>query len=522
MLDSPTPFQRLLERLKNPALYDPPSGTVTLLETHISAVLLAGDYAYKLKKPYNLGFLDFSTLAARRHFCEAELRLNRRLAPDLYLGVIPITGSIDTPRFGGEGQAIEYAVKMRRFPQEALLSNVLLRNALQAGQLDVLAQRIAAFHDTLPGATPAQPHGTPDSIHAAACQNFSQIEPLLSAPEDRAQLVRLAQIADTLFAATAPIFLQRKHAGFVRECHGDLHLGNMVLIHGEIVPFDCIEFNDDFRWIDVMSEIAFVVMDLTSRGHPDFGFRFLNTYLEHTGDFAGLKVLRYYLMYRAVVRAKIAAFRATASETPPDSRIQAWQAYRHYMVLTEQFSRIPPPLLILMHGVSGSGKSTVARDMAAHLPAIHVRSDVERKRLFGLAPLARSHSAPGTGIYSAEATQRTYARLAEIARGTLAAGYAVVLDATFLGARQRAFFQTLSNNTWIVSCDAPVAILRARVTARYQAGTDAAEANLAILEQQLASRETLTAAETQHAIFIDTARPFDPRTVAAQLRRSLS
>ena len=522
MLDSLTPFQCLIERLKNPALYNHPADAITVLETHISVVLLAGDYAYKLKKPYNLGFLDFTTLAARRHFCEEELRLNRRLAPELYLGVIPIHGSIDAPNFDNTGEVIEHAVKMRRFPQEALLSNVLLRNALQPSQLDALAQRIAAFHGALPGATPAQPYGTPDHIDAAAHQNFSQIEPLLSALEDRAQLARLAQITDTLFAATTPIFLQRKHAGFVRECHGDLHLGNMALIDGEIVPFDCIEFNDDFRWIDVMSEIAFVVMDLASRGHPDLGFRFLNTYLEHTGDFAGLKVLRYYLMYRAMVRAKIAAFRATASETPPDSRAPAWQAYRNYLALMEQFSRIPPPLLILMHGVSGSGKSTIARDIAAHLPAIHVRSDVERKRLFGLAPLARSHSAPGTGIYGAEATQRTYARLAEIARDTLAAGYAVILDATFLGARQRALCQTLSGNTWIVSCDAPVAILRARVTARYQTGTDAAEANLAILEQQLTSRETLTAAETQGAIFIDTTQPFDPRALAAQLYRGVS
>ena len=522
MLDSPTPFQRLVERLKNPALYAHPADPVTVLETHISTVLLAGAYAYKLKKPYNLGFLDFTTLAARRHFCEEELRLNRRLAPDLYLGVVPITGSVDAPCLGGEGQAIEYAVKMRRFSQPALLSDVLARGKLQAGQLETLAQRIAAFHRALPAATPAQTYGAPDNIHAAARQNFAQIAPLLAVPEDQARCARLAQTTESLFATAAPVFSQRKRDGFVRECHGDLHLGNMVLIDDEIVPFDCIEFNADFRWIDVMSEIAFVVMDLASRGRPDLGFRFFNAYLEQTGDFAGLRVLRYYLMFRAVVRAKIAALLAAESETPPATRTDAWQNYRHYMALAEQFSQAPPPLLVLIHGVSGSGKSTVARDLAAQLPAIHVRADVERKRLFGLAPLARSDSTLGTGIYSTEATQRTYARLAEIARDTLAAAYAVVLDATFLSARQRAPFQTLAGDTRIVSCDAPVAILRARVAARHQAGTDAAEADLAVLGQQLATREALTAAETGRAIFIDTSQPVDPRALAAQLHRSVS
>lgn len=519
-------FHRLIDQLKNPALYDHPADTFTLLETHISTVLLVGDYAYKLKKPYNLGFLDFTTLESRRYYCEEELRLNRRLAPDLYLSVVAITGSVDAPCIDGKGEAIEYAVKMRRFPQESLLSNVLQRGELRAAQLDRLAQRIAAFHTALPAANSGQAYGEPDTLHAATRQNFTQIAPLISSSADRSQLDQLARLSEDLFARNLPLFIQRKQQGYIRECHGDLHLGNMALIDGEIVPFDCIEFNDSFRWNDVMSEIAFVVMDLASRGRPDFGFRFLNSYLEQTGDFAGLRVLRYYLMFRAVVRAKIAAFLASESETPDDKRASAWQDFHHYLDLAQQFSHTPPFLLILMHGLSGSGKSTVARELAAQLPAIHVRSDVERKRLYGYTPLARTNvipgAQPGSGIYTPEATQRTYGRMAEIAHEAQAAGYAVVLDATFITAQQRTPFLALGGNTWIVSCTAPAEVLRERVRARYQAGTDAAEADVAVLERQLATQEELTPEELQRAIVIDTQPPYDVSALMAGLKSMLA
>ena len=518
MLDSALAFPTLIEHLKQPGVYPHPVDQVALLETHISAVLLAGEYAYKLKKPYNLGFLDFTTLEARKYYCEEEQRLNQRLAPDLYLGVAPITGSVDAPHWGGSGAPIEYAVKMRRFPQQALLSNVLARNELQPAHLDALACRMAAFHQAVPAATMKQTYGLPDTVHANARQNFAQIEPLLTNEEQRAQLARLARTTEALFTADAALFLQRKGDGFVRECHGDLHLGNLVMLEGEIVPFDCIEFNADFRWIDVMSEIAFLVMDLASRGRPDLAFRFLNAYLEQTGDFAGLKVLRYYLMFRAVVRAKVTAFRATQQETPLTARTQAWAEYQHYLDWATQVSQPQPPLLILMRGVSGSGKSTVARELAAHFPAIHVRSDVERKRLFGLAPLAQSKSGLARGLYTADATQRTYARLKEIALMILDAGFSVVLDATFLKHSQRAMFEAMGTPCPILACEAPIEVLRARVAQRHAAKTDAAEADLAVLEKQLATHEALSETERAHTIMLDTLQPIAGSTLAAQVR----
>ena len=518
MLDSALAFPTLIEHLKQPGVYPHPVDQVALLETHISAVLLAGEYAYKLKKPYNLGFLDFTTLEARKYYCEEEQRLNQRLAPDLYLGVAPITGSVDAPHWGGSGAPIEYAVKMHRFPQQALLSNVLARKELQPAQLDALAWRMAAFHQAVPAATMEQAYGLPDTVHANARQNFAQIEPLLTNDEQRVQLARLARTTEALFTADAALFLQRKGDGFVRECHGDLHLGNMVMLEGEIVPFDCIEFNADFRWIDVMSEIAFLVMDLASRGRPDLAFRFLNAYLEQTGDFAGLKVLRYYLMFRAVVRAKVTAFRATQQETPLTARTQAWAEYQHYLDWATQVSQPQPPLLILMRGVSGSGKSTVARELAAHFPAIHVRSDVERKRLFGLAPLAQSKSGLGNGQYTAGATQRTYDRLKEIAQTVSDAGFTVVLDATFLKQSQRAMFEEMGKPFLILACEAPIEVLRARVAQRHAAKTDAAEADLAVLEKQLATHEALSETERAHTIMLDTLQPIAGSTLAAQVR----
>ena len=518
MLDSALAFPTLIEHLKQPGVYPHPVDQVALLETHISAVLLAGEYAYKLKKPYNLGFLDFTTLEARKYYCEEEQRLNQRLAPDLYLGVAPITGSVDAPHWGGSGAPIEYAVKMRRFPQQALLSNVLARNELQPAHLDALACRMAAFHQAVPAATMEQAYGLPDTVHANARQNFAQIEPLLTNEEQRAQLARLARTTEALFTADAALFLQRKGDGFVRECHGDLHLGNLVMLEGEIVPFDCIEFNADFRWIDVMSEIAFLVMDLASRDRPDLAFRFLNAYLEQTGDFAGLKVLRYYLMFRAVVRAKVTAFRATQQETPLTARTQAWAEYQHYLDWATQVSQPQPPLLILMRGVSGSGKSTVARELAAHFPALHVRSDVERKRLFGLAPLAQSKSGLARGLYTADATQRTYARLKEIALMILDAGFSVVLDATFLKHSQRAMFEAMGTPCPILACEAPIEVLRARVAQRHAAKTDAAEADLAVLEKQLATHEALSETERAHTIMLDTLQPIAGSTLAAQVR----
>lgn len=513
MPDAATLHRILVQALCDPRRYPHPVDRVEVVETHVSSVLLAGDFAYKIKKPYDLGFLDFTTLAARKHYCEEELRLNRRFSPDLYLDVVPITGRHEDPQLGGSGPVIEYAVRMRRFPPGALLPEVMARGALSTRQIEALARDVAGLHAQFAIAGPDTPWGSFDLIAAQARQNFEQIQPLLVTDRERQELNGLAHWTQRELMRLASAFAQRKAQGFVRECHGDMHTGNMVVIDGRIRLFDCIEFNESFRWIDVMSEAAFLVMDLESHGHPELAWRFLNVYLEETGDYAGLAVLRYYLVFRAVVRAKVAAF-AAAQASSDGGRWSAWQTYAHYMDLARRFSQPRPPLLIVMHGLSGSGKSTVAAQLAAQLPAIRVRSDVERKRLFGLAPLARSQ---GLDIYTPEATQRTYARLHELAAGILAAGFSCILDATYLKRAERDGARAAAGGHPVVllACEAAPEVLEQRVAARHAAGTDAAEADLRVLSLQRQWRQP--PGEDEAVVHLATDRAWDIRTLLAEI-----
>lgn len=297
--------------LLRPESYPHPAESIQMLETHISWVFLAGPYAYKIKKPVDLGFLDFTTLEKRRDFCEEELRLNRRLAPQLYIDVVELRGSPEAPHIGGSGAVLDYAVRMRRFPQEALASRMLADARLTRERVDRFAARLAQFHAGLPPAPPELPYGTPGRVLHDARQNFDQIAAMLPDPHrDDCALARLRDWTEREFKLRCGEIHERREAGMTRECHGDLHLRNIVEIEGELVPFDCIEFNAGFRWIDVMNEVAFLFMDLLDRGADALAWRFLNAYLEANGAYSGLSVLRFYVVYRAMVRAKVHLMRA--------------------------------------------------------------------------------------------------------------------------------------------------------------------------------------------------------------------
>jgi aminoglycoside phosphotransferase family enzyme/predicted kinase len=500
----------MIDALRDPRRYPHPVRAVSLLETHISWVFLTGAYAYKLKKPVALGFLDFSTLAARKHACEEEFRLNRRTAPDLYLEVVPVTGTAADPRLGGEGSAIDYAVKMREFPQDALLDRVAARGELALELMDDLAAEIAAFHAGVERAGPESEFGSPADVIAQARQNFAQLRELGPDADSAAALRRLADWTEREFAHRADRFAARRDAGFVRECHGDLHLRNLLLLEHRIVAFDCIEFNPHFRWIDVMSEAAFLVMDLVDHRLPAHAARFLDGYLEETGDYAGLALLRFYLVYRAMVRAKVAALRA--HQLPPGSpvRERAEGELRDYLELAERFVALERRALILTRGLSGSGKTVFSGLLVEALGAIRVRSDVERKRLHGLAAQERTGAAVGGGIYGPDATRRTYERLLEIAGLVLDAGFPAVVDATFLLRADRNRFRALARARGatfaIAACEAPENVLRDRILARARAGGDASEATLGVLAKQRATAEPLGGEELTLGVRIDTAR----------------
>ena len=296
----------LIRSLHDPACYDHAAGPVRAIETHISHVLLTGEFAYKIKKPLNLGFLDFSSLDKRLHACCDEVRLNRRLAPAIYLDVVPITGTPAAPRINGAGTAFEYAVKMRQFPPDATLDRLDAQGQMTARQVETIANTIARFH--LQGCARAaedHPWGSADAIRQPVAQNFLQIAPHLDTPADRRQLDVLQRWSDAEHARLAPLMAARKRDGFVRECHGDLHLGNLAWVDDQLLVFDCLEFNPELRWIDIQSEAAFAYMDLLQRGHADWAWLFLNVWLEQTGDYAGLALLRYYAVYREIGRAHV-------------------------------------------------------------------------------------------------------------------------------------------------------------------------------------------------------------------------
>jgi hypothetical protein len=526
---APAAASPLFAALLDPACYPHPVAGVRLLETHISWVLLTGEYAYKIKKPVYLGFLDFSTLGLRRHYCEEELRLNRRLAPELYLDLVEIRRTPAGPRIGGEGPVLEYAIRMREFPQDALASRALARGAFGPPEIDTLAGLVARFHAGAPLARASERLGTPEVVLAAALQNFEQMLPRVkSAPVDRALRV-LRRWTEREFAARSDAFAARKQRGFVRECHGDLHLGNIVVLDGRPVPFDCIEFNDELRWIDVMNEAAFLAMDLQDRGRADLGWRFLNRYLEATGDYAGLAVLRFYLVYRALVRAKVHLLRSLQPGLLRADKSRLARASQAYVELAGQLAAPGRPALILAHGLSGCGKTTLSQPLIEALGAVRVRSDLERKRAHGLAPLAASGSGVGSGLYSAVVNAATYRRLGELARDALRAGFSAVVDAACLKRAERESFRAIAEQLEapfaILDFHAPLDVLRARITQRLARADDASEADLAVLERQLAVREPLTPAEMAATFVVDgTAPPTHEmwRPLIERLRRAAS
>lgn len=467
-----------------------------LIETHLSWVLLAGNDAWKLKKPVRLPFVDYSTLQARRHFCEEELRLNRRLAPSLYLGVAAITGKPQAPTLDGAGPALEYAVQMRRFPQEALFSRQLEAATLAGADVDRLAALLADFHAQAPqagqarqaGSTgpatsvgPADGFASPERRRATALAALEGARPVAS-PAEQAQLKNWL---DAEAATLAPLWAQRQQGGFVRECHGDLHLDNVISLDSGVAAFDGIEFDPALRWIDVLDDIAFAVMDFSARGRHDLAFRLLNQWLDLSGDHAALPALRFSVVYRALVRAQVEQLRGAGREAMA----------RRYLETALAWTQPGQPKLFITHGLPGSGKTFASQRVLEREGAIRLRSDVERKRLFGLAMLEDSRPR-GLNLYSRDATAYTYAHLFTTARLALQAGYPVILDAAFLQHAQRrqalALARELNVPFFIVDCKAPPQVLRERLQARQG---DASEANQAVLEALSGTTEPLTAEE---------------------------
>ncbi|MFZ3084793.1 AAA family ATPase [Rhodoferax ferrireducens] len=481
----------LIAALLEPKRYPGAVQRVDLVQTHISWVLLAGDFAYKIKKPVKLSFLDFSTLAQRERYCQNELRLNRRFAPDLYLEVLAIGNTPQDPQWGGAGTPIEYAVKMRRFDEAGRLDRVCARGELQASHLSDLADTLTLFHQAAKVAPVESSFGSPAQIIAPMRDNFDALTDGLPQEGLPSRIAALRAWTEAQFAQLTPLMQARKQAGWVRECHGDLHLANLVLIKQRVRMFDGIEFSDSLRWIDVASEVAFTYVDLLAHQQPGLADWFVDAYLSHTGDYEAALLLRFYAVYRALVRAKVAAIRTRQTQDDGSAALA-------YIALAERLMTPPVARLVITHGLSGCGKTVASDKLLQHDPhasTLRLRSDVERKRLFGLAGTERSGAPLNAGIYAADAHGRTYGHLREQASRLLRAGWSVIVDATFLRRADREAFRALARDCGVAfSILAPRATpeqLRERILARTALRQDASEATLDVLAQQMRTLEPL-------------------------------
>jgi uncharacterized protein len=477
---------------------------VGLIETHISYVLLFDGQACKIKKALKNDFLDASTLALRQQGCAQELRLNRRYAPALYLGIVPVTGSVDAPQLGGGADVLDVAVMMRAFPQDALWDLLAARGALGPAQIDDLAQQLARFHDIAAVAPPTGRFGSPAQVRAPMRDNLDALQRMVVDDADHAALQRLRDWEAGAFAALAPVMAQRLARGRVRECHGDLHLGNVAQVDGSATMFDGIDFNDDFRWIDVASELAFIAMDLHAHGLAPLAHRVVDAWLGHSGDYDAARLLPYYLVHRALVRAKVAWLRAAQCSAQvavandvalAASASQATAQAGRYLALALRFIVPARPALLATHGFSGSGKSTLTQGLVDAAGAVRIRADAQRKRLFGLQPLAASRPDERAVLYGSAMSTATYSRLRELAVPVLQGGMHVVLDATFLKRSERDAARALATAQRVPFrlLDFPVdaAVLRQRLRARVLRGGEVSEADEGVLQAQLLSAEPL-------------------------------
>lgn len=498
----------LIEALQNPALFKHPVKKFEVIETHISWVLLTGQFAYKIKKPVDFGFLDFSSLEKRHFYCKEEVRLNRRLASQLYLNVATICGPAAQPSLEGQGPVIEYAVKMRQFPQSVQLDRLLSNEGLDHRLIEKLAIKVADFHLSIKSASADSIFGDLEHIRQPILENFQQIHACMNDTSVAPMLNKLERWSQQQLDEMADVIRQRKAAGFIRECHGDMHLRNIAWWRDEIIIFDCIEFNKNFFWIDVISDIAFLVMDLEDRQQHALANRFLNRYLEITGDYAGVQLLNFYKVYRALVRAKVAALRASQEHVGTRVYSEAFTDFVQYLQLAERYISSVSPYLLINHGLSGSGKSYASRMILEKFPAIQIRSDVERKRLFQVSLDKVDAGAVEKGIYTTETTNETYVQLVKIAKGLLTAGYSVIVDAANLKQQQRQLFIDLANSLHIpfliINYRASIDTLRQRIKQRALENDNVSDATLAVLDHQLETYEQFTITEQSSVINVDT------------------
>jgi len=500
----------LIQALLRPETYPHPAGDIRLHETHISWVLLAGDYAYKLKKPLDLGFLDFSTLASRRKACDDEVRLNRRLCPDVYLGVVDVREREGSYFVGGPGRTVEPAVRMRRMPEEGMLPELLNRDAVTPALVRRIARRLARFHASAVTGPGVDEHGSPAAVTAAWWQNFAQVQPYIGRTLAPEAFRHTLAFVESFLGDQASLLERRAAGGRVRDGHGDLHAASVCVEGRRLHFFDCIEFNVGFRCTDVAAEVAFLAMDLEHYGRADVAAAYVDAYVAASGDHELRQLLAFYECYRAFVRGKVTSFRLDQPGLDGESAARLTAEARAYFDLAwAHAGGLPSPLLVASMGLPASGKTTLARALSGRLGLVHLESDVIRKELAGLPPTARVGGVFGKGLYDPAMTRRTYARVLRRAARWLRRGYPVVVDATFGDPAQRAALRRLAARVGarfvVLVCQADEETAKRRLAARAGRADTASDARLDLWPALRAA--FVPRHEMPEAAMVDTTRP---------------
>lgn len=459
-----------------------PVDEVTRLETHISWLFFAGDHVYKVKKPVNLGFVDFTTLDLRRHYCEEEVRLNRRVPGDVHRGVVPIVRRADgRMAIDGSGPLVDWAVAMRRLPAHRMLDRLLESGEVDNSKCDALVDVLVPFHAAAATGAGVDVHGSPDAVSRVSRDNITALESRTGSVGVLTETLHrfLAGEVERALEELRPVFERRVREGRIREGHGDLHAGNIC--YERVVPilYDCVEFSRSLRCSDVAADVAFLAMDLDARGYLGFSRYFVRRYAERSGDEGIREVVGFYKSYRALVRAKVASLRLDEPTLTAEDREATQQEGARYARLAGAYG--VTPALVLMCGLPGSGKSWLASRIDVPHDARVLRSDVVRKRLAGMPPTERGDSELGAGLYGEESTAATYGALLEEARTTLEGGRSVIVDAAFTRAEQRAPFLSMAGELparavtlWV---DTPEAVARERLGRRADDPSEASDAD---------------------------------------------
>lgn len=490
----------VVDVLKASDVYPHPVDNIEVLETHISWVFLTGDYVYKLKKPLDFGFLNFSSLEARKYYCKEELRLNKRITKQIYLEVCALC--FDGKRYWLSDeeapQAIEYVVKMKQFDNQQQLDILLSQPEFQPGLIDEFAAYVARLHKQQPSAPKSSTWGNPTGIWDIVEDNFERPLELLPSPADRDALSELYSKVKKQFLHLKPVFEQRKAEGYIRECHGDLHLTNIALIHDSLQPFDCIEFNEQFRWIDTYYDLAFLLMDLDANHQQRLANRCINSYLAESGDYQGIQTLNFYKLCRATVQAKVALIGKEIDYT----------RYQHYFELAQSYVLSTKPQLYITYGLSGNGKSVVSQTLSEHFGLIWLRADTERKRL------AKNSENQSLDLYGTAMNQITAKHLYQQCQTLLGQGFSVIVDATFIRKNTRKNYIELAKHLQIpfaiLNCICSTPTREQRLIDRKLHGKDPSDADVNVMREQQKYKQQLSKYERRYVIDIDTEQSLLP------------